>query len=476
MQKGLSLIEIILSVSILALFLAVLVGAIVFSQESQFAAGERGRANIVASEGLEALRNIRDERFSLLSDGSGLGLSTTSGRWNLSGSPDTVDESLTRSVGIESVGLYRKKISATTTWETPTGQVNTASVITYLTDWRRRLVWVAPTLEASFDLTVANSGNATANGLAIAYSHPYAYVARANSAGSEFYVFDVSNSAAPSLVGQLGLAGNPNDIAVLGNRAYIASSDNGSELQIIDVTTPSAPALAGSFDLTNANSGNGTADGISVAVSGTTVYFGRAASAGSEFMVFDATVPLAPLLLGTLGLSGDPNDMVVSGSNVFIASSDNASELQVISVAVPASPALSGSLNLDSGNANADGLSVSFGAANQLLLGRAASAAPEFYVIDISTPASPTLTGTLEIGFNVLSLGFATSTSYAFLASSDTANDFTSVDATSPAAPAVLGQLNLSDAPADLVYSPVLDRNFITGSSDTEELQIIAPQ
>lgn len=173
-------------------------------------------------------------------------------------------------------------------------------------------------LEASFDLTVGNSGNDTANGTSIALKYPYIFLARANSAGREFFAFDISVPSAPSLLGQLDLSCDPNDIAIIDGYAFIASTDDASELQIVNISTPSSPVLASVFNLTVANSGNDTANAISIAHSGGNfIYLGRANSTGAELSVLDVSNPLLPSLSGSTELLGDPNDLVFGGGIRF---------------------------------------------------------------------------------------------------------------------------------------------------------------
>lgn len=477
LQKGFSLIEIILGVSIFALLSTAVIGSLIFSEQSKFIASQRQQALDIAEEGLEAARNIRDESYVSVLTGDN-GLSTTSGRWLFSGTADVVGEIFTRKVSVNQIDNFRKKITANVTWDiTPTRQ-GAVQLVSRLTNWKRTTAGSAPTLFGLFDLTTANSGNDIANAISVAFKNPYVFLGRANSAGgSEFYVFDATNPAAPSLVGQLALNGDPNDIAVFGNYAYIASTDNSEELQIIDVSTPSAPSLAATFDLTVANSGNNIVDGLAIDyLGGTNLYYGRANGAGKEFIVFNASNPLAPAITGTLDLSGDPNDLKISGNNIFIASSDDASELQVVDATIPSVPVLLGSLDLSSGDANADGTSIALGT-NKLFLGRKGSAAPELYAIDITAPALPSLLGSLDFGvLDLNAIDHATSTDLVFAGgTSATADDYKSVDVSDPTTPTLITTLNLNGIPNKMIYGSAVDKVFIASSANTEELEVVAP-
>lgn len=478
LRSGFSLLEILLGVGLFSLLVSAVIGSFSFAIESKFVSGSMMRASDIALEGVEAVRNIRGENFSRLIGGT-YGISTTTNRWNLTGSPDVVDNFYSRSINIDELGLYRRKISATTTWAISDVRQGRVALVTYLTNWARSVTnWATASLEAVFDLTAANSGNAAANAISIAFRDPYIFEGRAGSAGSEFYIYDASTTTSPVLSGQLGLSGNPSDIAVLGNYAFIASTDNTADLQVIDVTAPSAPSLATSTALTVGNSGNDTANGLVVAIGGSYLYYGRANSAGRELIIFDISSPASPLIVGQLDLSGDPNDIVVSGNYIFIAGTDNTTELQVVNVTTPSSPSLVGTFNLDSGNNGADALSASV-SGSTLYMGRIATVgAPEFYVLDVTTPATPTLTSTLEIGSDLISMDLATSTNPSpmlMAATSDATGDFKAIDATISTAAEIFGFLDISNSPAEIVYSSGRDRVFIASSANTEELQIIKP-
>src|SRR3989338_3985470 len=114
-QQGFSLVEIILSTAVFVLLVTALVGAYLYGQEATALSGNRARATMLAEEGLEAARNIRDANFSNLSDGA-YGLTTTSNQWNLSGSSDATDI-FTRSISISIIDMDRKSVVSNISWQ-----------------------------------------------------------------------------------------------------------------------------------------------------------------------------------------------------------------------------------------------------------------------------------------------------------------------------------------------------------------------
>ncbi len=139
-NRGFSLVEVLLAVSIFGLIVTALVGGLVYGQQSTAIAGMRSRAAILADEGLEAVRNIRDENFSNLTDGA-FGLTTAGNQWNLSGASDTTDI-FTRIITISTVDSNRKQVTSSVSWQQNPQRTGLVQAVTYLTNWR---VSTAPT-------------------------------------------------------------------------------------------------------------------------------------------------------------------------------------------------------------------------------------------------------------------------------------------------------------------------------------------
>jgi len=132
-QAGFSLVEVILSTAVFVLLVTALVGAYLYGQESTALAGNRARATMLAEEGLEAVRNIRDPAYANLTDGT-YGLSTTSNQWNLSGSNDVTDI-FTRQVIISSVDTKRKSVTSNVTWQQNPQRSGSVSLAARFTNW-----------------------------------------------------------------------------------------------------------------------------------------------------------------------------------------------------------------------------------------------------------------------------------------------------------------------------------------------------
>lgn len=134
-QRGFSLVEVLLAVSVFALIVTALTGGLIYGQQSTAVSGQRAKATFLAEEGLEAVRNIRDASFSNLTNGT-FGLSTAGNQWSLSGSSDTTDI-FTRAIAISSVDADRKQVVSTVTWQQTPSQNGSVTLSTYLTQWKK---------------------------------------------------------------------------------------------------------------------------------------------------------------------------------------------------------------------------------------------------------------------------------------------------------------------------------------------------
>ncbi len=452
--------------------------AYITGQESLVGAARRAQAILLAEEGLEVSRNIRDSNFSDLTGGTH-GVASSSNQWAFSGSQD-ITSMFTRQVAVSIIDANRKSATSTVTWQQTPSRTGTVSLGTRFTNWLGTKKGTAPSLVACFNLDVPNSDNEAADGISIATQGNYLYLGRQNNSGYEFFVFDVTTPASPTLLGKVATGDTTNDIAIKGNYAYIASSDDSGELTVVDISNPSVPTVAIKFNLTAANSGDANADALAVAVdtSNNNLYLTRVSTGGKEFYVFNISTPTAPTLTGSIDLKGDIKEVGIIGTYVYGASSDNSQEFQVINVTTPATPSLVASLDLDEGATQPNALSIAVATSSNIIyLGRDGSAAPEFYIIDVTNPLSPSINSTLDIGTHILqSMDYDDTLKYVFFANTAPgADDYQVIDVTNPLSPVLLNNLNLNGTPYKLVYSVTKDAVMIASGYDSCELQIIAP-
>lgn len=453
-SDGFLLLEAILAGALLILIVSVFVIAAISGQESSALSGKRGRATLLAEEGLEAARAIRDAGFSNLGDGAH-GLAIANDQWTFSNSQDATDI-FTRQISISPVDSTTKDISSTVYWQQNAQSTGSVTLVTRFTDWLESVsTWLDPFRQASLDLSGSE------NGLKVQTSGAYAYVVR-NDGSPDFAVIDVSNPAMPSLAASLSLSGAPSNIAVSGNYAYISSSNNSQELQIIDISTPTAPVVVGTFNA------SGEADGKGVYAIGSTVYLVRESGADNEFVIINASNPANPSLIGSLNLNATGFEVFALGSRAYVASGRDNQELQIIDIANPFTPSLIGSYNLP-GTTNA--LTIT-GFANTILLGQGNT----LQILDVTNPAAPISLGSTNLSGTVNDLTLGNANTLVFAATAAGNAEFAVIDIADLTNSSVIGTVTISGNSRlnGIAYDETKNRAYGVSDLNVEEFMVFA--
>lgn len=129
---GFSLIEIIISSALILLLATLFTNAILAGEEGAVTSGTRTRANLIAEEGLEATRNMRDDSFLNLVNGT-YGVAPQLGTWVLGG-PSTVVDIFTRTVAIQTIDATTKQVTSTVTWPENGQRVGSVTLVNNLID------------------------------------------------------------------------------------------------------------------------------------------------------------------------------------------------------------------------------------------------------------------------------------------------------------------------------------------------------
>ena len=475
--KGFLITEVLLSSAIFIAIVTAFAGVYFYGQESTLSAGNHTRGVILANEGLEAVRNIRDSGFSNLPIGT-YGLVLSGNQWTLSGSQD-VSGIFTRQVVVSSVDANRKNIAVNVTWQQNPQIVGSVSLSTRVTNWIASGIaaggggggggggyatgdWSAPSVTATSTLVGSEAG-----GDKIQVDGNYAYIISTGN-DKNFFVIDVSTSTTPVVKSSLTLSGNPQNLFVFGNYVYVVSDDNAKELQIINVTNKSSPTVAGYYNAP----GNEDAKGVFVVDS--VAYIVRANGSDNEFVEVNVSTSSSPVLIGSLNLGATGFEVVVSGNYAYVAGDNNTQELQVINITNKASPSLAGSLNLALSEQNRTS-SIAL-AGSKLYLGQGKN----FYVISVATETVPTLLSTVAIAdyLNDIAINLGKSDTYLYLSTSDIAKELKIYNVASSSAPTLFGDYNLSGSNPlyGVAYNPVVDRAYAVSHSTTQGLIIFSPK
>ncbi len=203
--------------------------------------------------------------------------------------------------------------------------------------------------------------------------------------------------------------GAPQDMHALGDRAYIANSDN--YFQIIDITDPDNPVVTGSCSTVPWTP-------QAVVAAGDHAYVGTA----GPLYVIDISDPTAPSIVGTLATPSGSRDVDVSGDLAVIAAVYDG--VFTVDVSNPAAPTLIGSLNRPTAVVQVE------------LRGDIAyiGGGEGMEAVDVSNPASPVLMGAYPDQWSVTDMEIHGDRAYV----RDFYYDLRIYDITNPASPALL--------------------------------------
>ncbi len=456
-EAGFSVVEVLLAVTVFGMLSTAIIGALVYGRSSTVDSGDRVRADYLAEEGTEAIRNIRNAGYANLTDGT-YGLVQSGNTWTLSGSSDANDI-YNRSVTIASNGTNRKLITSNVSWSgSNTGQ---ASVVTQLTNWAATLpkYWSAATQYSGVDVT------GTIAGYKVATAGSYAYFVRNSSTGPNFFIVNIATPTAPTVVGTLTLAGTPTNITVNGNYAYVSNSSTTTELQIVNVTTPSAPTLSGTYNAAGTAGG-----GRSVYVVGTLAYLARAANSGTdEFVIVNVATPSSPTRVAGYGLNVNMNDVYVNGTTAYVATASDTQELLVINLANSPTLALGTALNL---TGTTDATSIA-GSGSTITISQGTA----LYTVNATSALVPTLSGTLTLSGTINDLSMDPTHNYVDVATSYASGEFQVINIATLTAPALLKSVDMTGSIilAGTAYSSTYDIALGASSNTAQEAVVFGP-
>ncbi|HYH87460.1 MAG TPA: Ig-like domain-containing protein [Pyrinomonadaceae bacterium] len=202
---------------------------------------------------------------------------------------------------------------------------------------------------------------------------------------------------------------------------------------------PFTPVLLSSLQLAG--------DANNVDVSGNTAYV---AVGNAGLQVLDVSDRRAPHSVATFDTPGHANDVRVVGSTVYIA--DGASGLRIIDVSDPAHPALRGAVDTPGDARDV----VVYGTRAYVADGTAG-----LQVIDVSNPAAPTILRTVDTPGNALGVDVAGN--IAVVSDGFPVNGVRVIDLTNLAAAQIVGQISLTSNAEDVVTRGTLA--YVAGTS-----------
>ncbi|HEV7485689.1 MAG TPA: Ig-like domain-containing protein [Thermoanaerobaculia bacterium] len=139
---------------------------------------------------------------------------------------------------------------------------------------------------------------------------------------SALLIFDIANPAAPTLLGTLPLPGEVREVSVEGGVAWVAAHTGG--LVGVDVTNPVSPVIIAAVS-------NGNVDQVVVKDGRVYIY------ADNRVVIFDVSRPVSPRQIGSTFTTSDVRSMVVAGNVLYLAAYDLG--LRALDITDPSHPA-----------------------------------------------------------------------------------------------------------------------------------------
>lgn len=134
-KKGFSLAEAIIATGIFVIVVTSVVGSYLSISKYILSAGAETQAIFLAEEGLEAVRNIRDNDFAKLVSGGPYGLSSSGNIWNFSGNQDT-NGIYNRKITITSPDADTREVTSLIEW-VHKGENKSLAIKREFTNWRK---------------------------------------------------------------------------------------------------------------------------------------------------------------------------------------------------------------------------------------------------------------------------------------------------------------------------------------------------
>ncbi|MBI4130653.1 hypothetical protein HY468_05020 [Candidatus Roizmanbacteria bacterium] len=439
MNKGISLVEILVAIGVFSTVIFAVVGVFTVTQEAARIGRAKAEGIRFLNEYIEQLKNIRRDNWDALLNDTYIIQNDGSGNLLLipSATGETVGD-YTRLLTIAAV--YRdtngnlvdtpgmidpstKKITVSVSW---TGfKPGSLTHSTYMTRYLDNLVWVQTT-EADFTsgthsgtVTVNTSGGEVVLGaggsgswcepgdaILDEFDYPGSAIARAitaiegrafagtgqNASGLPFAHINISDPLNAFIVGEFSDVSPPKSNDVFGeeNYAYIATEENNGEIIIIDLTT-TPYSEEGRFN----PSGNNR--GISVFVAGNVGYM--TTSSGNTFRTFNLTGKsgVRPQY-GQVTLAGTGNSIFVRGDYAYVTINSSSTQLQILDVSDPENLSIVSSLSLT--NVGGRDVYVNETGTRAYAVMAYSSSNPEFFIVDITDKGNPQLIsgGTYDTG------------------------------------------------------------------------------
>lgn len=456
--SGFSLVEVILAIALVGLIVAVVAGSLSYAVQSAGVSGMRNKAVLLAEEGVEAVKSIRDRDFESISDGT-YGLDNSSGVWEFSGSSDTTDDVFERFVTVSTVDSNTKDVSVEVEWASGVGSTKVETLSSRITTWRDPVSggWDNPIIAETVDLP--NSVDT----VDIGFVDETAFLLR-ESGNDDLRSMDVSDPPDVKEISHINMYGTNSSLLINENFAYVGGTRWSVDIQVVDISDPSAMSFTGYYF-------SSWFEGVeSMSIQKDTLYFGRSESRwANEFEVVDVSNQYSPVGVGSLNIDGSLTSLVSIPGYVFCGTDDRRAELIVIDVSNPSRPEIAAYEDL-AGNGNREVLSTAY-SNNYVYVGREGG---NVDVVSVSNPRNPVALGNINVGRDVNDICIFPDENLLFLATETKGKELTILDVSNPNNPSVISTLGLPVRPLSVEYNQSNEHLYLTTGSNSNEIIVVS--
>lgn len=492
-KSGFSIIEVLLAITLFTIFATGVFGLALDTLQRDMTNELKNKAINYAEEGIEAVRNIRDRNFLLLTNGDH-GLQFLNDTWAFIAAPETINNFYERTIFIEDVyrdsngniaesGTYdpeAKKIKSEVLWYEKGFIPKSMSISSYFMNWTgndwtqttcsefnagifeytETEVTVAPPtdncvvklglVEEQSDVLVSADIGEHAQDIFVEGS--YAYTAT-NKTNEGLTIINISDPLHPSIIKNLDIGGKGKYVTKSGNYLYMGVEKSTKGLAIIDVTTPASASLVKSFNI--------GAEGNQPDVVGNYVYMG-VDSESSGFKIINVTNKSNPSITSSLNVEGEVNTVRVVGSYAYIGTDNDQKGFRVINISNPQSPSITATLNVGD-DINAIEISGPFAfvgteeSENQNTL----------QVVNIASPTQPIIATSLNVGEEIQDL--VASSDYLYAALDDNHEGLAAINISNPTQPTLIYTMDITGKATGIDT----DENYIYITTDVNNRGVV---
>jgi hypothetical protein len=210
---------------------------------------------------------------------------------------------------------------------------------------------------------------------------------------------------------------SPRDVEVVGSFAYVVTAGTSDSLQVFDVSNPEEPVVLGSVSVGN--------DPEQITVSNDYAYVANFGD--NSLSVVDVSNPSSPSVVGTLSLTGLTTDVFHAGKYLYVT---DGGSMKIVDVVNPANPVVISELAL--GN-------IPNSVVVQGRYAYVGNEASELHIIDVADPYNPTLLSTVS-GLDGAVHAISVQGRYVYV--SGNFNGFETIDVADPASPVLVDDLS----------------------------------